>query len=91
MRKKKSTFNPSRADPSSDLIDILDKPDVAAWNNTVRDVHGAGRLKIGPINQNTIRKDKGIMVDPANKKDVSDVIASRTKVTDKVDLSKHHT
>ena len=86
----------SNADLSSNILDIMDKPDVAAWNKTVQmhDIGGNRRLKIGPINQNLIREDTNIVIDSANKKDIADTINSGTKVTDKVDLSKsksnHH-
>ncbi|MGH9979694.1 MAG: hypothetical protein ACRD8Z_28210 [Nitrososphaeraceae archaeon] len=96
MRVNKSGFNTSKADLSSDILDILDKPDVAVWIKTVQmhDIGGNRRLKIGPINQNLIREDTSIVIDSANKKDIADTINSGTKVTDKVDLSKsksnHH-
>lgn len=90
MRTKKSVFNPSNADLSTDILDIMDKPDVAVWNKTVRkqDIGRTRRLNIGPLNQNLIREDKNGVIDSANKKDVTDVIISGSKVTDKVDLSK---
>lgn len=96
MRSKKSGFDTSNADLSTDILDITDKPNVAVWNKTVRkqDIGGARSLKIGPINQNLIREDTNIVVDSANKKDIADTINSGTKVTDKVHLSKsksnHH-
>lgn len=91
MRVKKLGFNTSNGDLSTDILAIMNKPDVAVWNKTVqnKDIDGARkRLKIGPLNQNLIREDKNNVIDSANKKDVADVIISGTKVTDKVDLSK---
>lgn len=89
MKTKKSGFNTSNADLSTDILDIMDKPDMAVWNKIVRIQYGTRRrLKIGPLNQNLIREDKNDVVDSANKKDVADVTISGTKVTDKVDLSK---
>ncbi|MGH9925392.1 MAG: hypothetical protein ACRD5B_08435 [Nitrososphaeraceae archaeon] len=90
MRVKKSGFNTSNADLSSNILDIMDKPDVAAWNKTVlmHDIGGNRRLKIGPINQNLIREDTNIVIDSANKKDIVGIIISGTKITDKVELSK---
>ncbi|MGH9924262.1 MAG: hypothetical protein ACRD5B_02695 [Nitrososphaeraceae archaeon] len=96
MRVNKSGFNTSKADLSSDILDILDKPDVAVWIKTVQmhDIGGNRRLKIGPINQNLIREDTNIVIDSANEKDIADIVISGTKVTDRVDLSKsklnHH-
>jgi hypothetical protein len=36
VRTEKSGFNISGADPSSNIIDILDKPGVAVWNKIVQ-------------------------------------------------------
>jgi hypothetical protein len=90
VRVKKSAFDTSSADPSFNIIDIMDKPDVAVWNKIVQmqKVDGVRRLKIGPLDQNLIREDKNIVIDSANKKDIVDIIISGAKVTDKVDLSK---
>jgi hypothetical protein len=89
VRTKKLGLNTSNADLSTDILDIMDKPDVAVWNKTVRKENfgGTRRLKIGPLDQNLIREDKNILIDSANKKDIADTIISGTKVTDKVDLS----
>jgi hypothetical protein len=43
---------------------------------------------MGPLNQNLIREDTNITIDSANRKDISDIVISRTKVTDNIDLSK---
>jgi hypothetical protein len=92
VKTRKSEFNTSNADLSTDILDVMDKPDVAVWNKTVRtqDIDGARRrrLKIGPLDQNLTREDKNDVIDSANIKEVADVIISGTKVTDKVDLSK---
>jgi len=89
VKTRKSGFNTSNADLSTDILDIMDKPDMAVWNKIVRTQYGTRRrLKIGPLNQNLIREDKNDVIDSANKKDVADVTISGTKVTDKVDLSK---
>jgi hypothetical protein len=87
---KKSGFNTSKADLSSGILDITDKPDVAVWNKTIRrrNIGSNGRQKMGPLNQNLIREDTNITIDSANRKDISDIVISRTKVTDKIDLSK---
>jgi hypothetical protein len=89
VKTKKSKINASNANLSTDILDIMDKPDVAVWNKTVRKRDfGVKRLNIGTLDQNLIREDKNSIVDSANKRDVADVIISGTKVTDKVDLSK---
>lgn len=89
MKTKKSKINASNANLSTDILDIMNKPDVAVWNKTVRKRDfGVKRLNIGTLDQNLIREDKNSIVDSANKRDVADVIISGTKVTDKVDLSK---
>ena len=36
MRVKKSAFDTSSANPSSNIIDIMDKPDVEVWNKIVQ-------------------------------------------------------
>jgi hypothetical protein len=63
---------------------------MAVWNKTVRrqNIGSNRRQKMGPITQNLIREDTNITIDSANRKDISDIVVSRTKVTDKVDLSK---
>jgi hypothetical protein len=53
----------------------------------MQNVDGATRLKIGPLNQNLTREDKKIVIDSANKKDITDILISGAKITDKVDLS----
>jgi hypothetical protein len=89
VKTKKSKINASNANLSTDILDIMNKPDVAVWNKTVRKRDfGVKRLNIGTLDQNLIREDKNSIVDSANKRDVADVIISGTKVTDKVDLSK---
>jgi hypothetical protein len=89
VKTKKSGFNTSNADLSTDILDIMDKPDMAVWNKIVRTQYGIRRrLKIGPLYQNLIREDKNDVIDSANKKAVADVTISGTKVTGKVDLSK---
>jgi hypothetical protein len=89
VKTKKSKINMLNADLSTDILDIMDKPDVAVWNKMVRmQDFGVKRVNIGPLDQNLIREDKNSIVDSANKRDVADVIISGTKVTDKVDLSK---
>ena len=90
MRTKKSEFNISNADLSTDILDIVDKPDVSVWNKILRkqDIGGNRRLKIGRLDQNLIREDTNDIIDSANKKNVADVFISGTKVTDKADLSK---
>jgi hypothetical protein len=89
MRDKKSSFNTSKAYLSTNIIDIMDKPDVAVWNKTVR-TEGTNkvRLNFGPLDQDLIREDKNIMIDTAEKQDVADTIISGTRATDQVDLSK---
>ena len=80
----------SVSDLSSGILDITDKPDIAVWNKTVRrqNIGFNRRQKMGPLNQNLIREDTNITIDSANRKDISYIVTSRTKVTDKVDLSK---
>jgi hypothetical protein len=62
VRTRKSGFNISGADPSYNIIDILDKPGVAVWNKIVQmqNVDRTRRLKIGPLDQNRAREDKKI-------------------------------
>jgi hypothetical protein len=71
---------------SADILDIVDKQDVAVWNKTVR-TQGSykPRLKIGLLDQDLIREDKNTMLDSPDEKDVADVIISRTQVTDQID------
>lgn len=78
----------SKGDLSKEIIDIQDKPDVSVWNKKVR-IQGKdkGRAKIGSLNQNLIREDTNVSIDPANKKSIDDAIVSGTQVTDRVDLS----
>ena len=83
MRTKKSGFNTPNADLSTDIVDILDKPDVAVWNKIVQgqDIDGARRrLKIGPLNQNLIREDKNDVIDSANEKDIADRMPYKKKI-----------
>jgi hypothetical protein len=44
-------------------------------------------VKIGSLNQNLIREDTNVSIDPANKESIDDAIVSGTQVTDRVDLS----
>jgi hypothetical protein len=75
---KRPFFNTSAA-ASADILDIVDKQDVAVWNKTVRtqDSNKAS-LKIGLLDHDLIREDKNTMLDSADEKDVADVIISRT-------------
>jgi hypothetical protein len=67
----------------------VDKPVVAVWNKTVRtETSNKSRLKIGPLDQDLIREDNNSMLDSADEKEVSDVVVTRTQLTDKADLSK---
>jgi hypothetical protein len=90
VRTKKSEFNTLNTDLSTDIIDIMDKPDVAVWNKTIQmqNVDGARRQKLGALNQNLIREDKNVTIDSANEKDIANIVISGTKVTDKADLFK---
>ncbi len=90
-KDEKSFLDTYKADPSNDILDIQDKPDIAVWNKKVRiqDRH-RGKIKIGPLDQNLIRKDTNVPIDPASKESVFDVVNSGTKLTDRVDLSKVH-
>jgi hypothetical protein len=75
---KRPFFNTSTA-ASADILDIVDKQDVAVWNKTVR-TQGSNKasLKIGLLDHDLIREDKNTMLDSADEKDVADVIISRT-------------
>ena len=85
---KHSKLNKDQGDLSKEIIDIQDKPDVSVWNKKVRIQRKyKGKAKIGSLNQNLIREDTNVSIDPANKKSIDDVIVSRTQVTDRVDLS----
>ena len=85
---KHSKLNKGKGDLSKEIIDIQDKPDVSVWNKKVRIQRKyKGKAKIGSLNQNLIREDTNVSIDPANKKSIDDVIVSRTQVTDRVDLS----
>jgi hypothetical protein len=76
------------ADLSANIIDIMDQPDEAVWNKTVR-TEGTYRVRlyVGPLDQELIREDKNIMTDSADERDVADVIISGTPATNRVDLS----
>ena len=88
-KNEKIILDTSKADPSSDILSIQNNPDIAVWNRKVL-IQGERRrkIKIGPLDQNLIRKDTNVPIDPANKESVSDVVISGAKVTDRVDLSK---
>jgi hypothetical protein len=82
---KHSKLNKDQGDLSKEIIDIQD---VSVWNKKVRIQRKyKGKAKIGSLNQNLIREDTNVSIDPANKKSIDDVIVSRTQVTDRVDLS----
>jgi hypothetical protein len=67
VKTKKSKINASNANLSTDILDIMDKPDVAVWNKTVRKRDfGVKRLNIGTLDQNLIREDKRADCYPLN-------------------------
>jgi hypothetical protein len=88
-KNAKSFVNTSEPDPSKNILDIQDKPDVAAWNKKVRTQgQEKGEVKIGSLNQNLISEDTNDPIDPANKESVAGAVISGAQLTDKVDLSK---
>lgn len=88
-KDKKPFVDTSKADLSNDILDIQDKPDVAVWNKKVR-IQGEdkGKAKIGSLDQNLIREDTNVPIDPANKESINEAIISGAQLTDRVDLSK---
>jgi hypothetical protein len=88
-KNRKPFVNTSKPDPSNDILDIQDKPDVAVWNKKVR-TQGRDKEKvnIGSLNQNLISEDTNDPIDPANKESVARAVISGAQFTDKVDLSK---
>ena len=88
-KDKKPFVDTSKADLSNDILDIQDKPDVAVWNKKVR-IQGEdkGKVKIGSLDQNLIRKDTNDPIDPASKESVAGAAISGAQLTDRVDLSK---
>jgi hypothetical protein len=88
-KNKESFLDISKADLTNDILDIQDKPDVAAWNKKVlMQGEDKGKVKIGSLDQNLIREDTGIPIDPANKESVADAVGSGAHMTDRVDFSK---
>jgi hypothetical protein len=86
---KESFLDTSKADLTNDILDIQDKPDVAGWNKKIlMQGEDKGKVKIGSLDQNLIREDTGIPIDPANKESVADAVGSGAQMTDRVDLSK---
>jgi hypothetical protein len=59
--------NTSKPDPSKDILEIQDKPDVAVWNKKVR-IKGQdkGEVKIGSLNHKLISQDTNEPIDPAD-------------------------
>jgi hypothetical protein len=83
------------ANISRDILDITDTPDVAAWNKSIQGRERGGRermaqAKVTPTANNTAigLKKKGYdmdsIIDPANQKDVDEVVNSGGTLTDKV-------
>jgi hypothetical protein len=88
-KNKRYFLDSSKADLSNDIMDIQDKPDVAVWNKKVlMQGEDKGKVKIGSLDQNLIREDTGVPIDPANRESVANAVASGAQVTDRVDLSK---
>jgi hypothetical protein len=88
-KNKESFLDTSKADLTNDILDILDKPDVAVWNKKIQmQGEDKGKVKIGSLDQNLIREDIGIPIDPGNKESVADALGSGAQMTDRVDFSK---
>jgi hypothetical protein len=88
-KNKKSYLDTSNADLTNDILDIQDKPDVTVSNKKVlMQGEDKGKVKIGSLNQNLIREDTGVSIDPANRESVAGAVASGAQVTDRIDLSK---
>jgi hypothetical protein len=74
---------------SRDILDITDTPDVAAWNKSIQGRERMAQAKVTPTANNTaigLKKkgyDRDSIIDPANQKDVDEVVNSGGTLTDK--------
>jgi len=91
---------PDVIDTSAGIIDIDNTPDVATWNKeihikgdaagiTANGLHEAEILSPTTINIGLKEKkgSKDLIIDPADKKEVDEVIKSESTLTDEADLS----
>lgn len=91
-----------QVDNSSDIIDIMDTPDVATWNKEIQKGNTAGKLVNRADNLKAsisaptsigigLRAKNGhkrdSIIDPADKNEIDEVIQSGSTLTDKANLS----
>jgi hypothetical protein len=101
-RETSATIDITKAmDTSTEIIDIMNSPDVATWNKGMQIKGDAAEVvnrsneaertaKTTPTANNTGLKRNGskdFIIDPADKKDVAKAVRSEAKLTDEADLS----